>query len=145
MSKIFFHPPESSSKELLAACDLPISDLEAGHFDHFLGYGTEESLQGLVGVELFESNGQLRSLAVAEEARGSGAGKALLNGIERYAQERGVQTLYLLTTTAEAFFARNGYAEVSRDVAPESIRQTPEFAGICPDNATFMMKTLLAE
>ncbi len=130
--------------ELLAVCELPTSDLEAGHFDHFLGFGTAEHLQGLVGLEIYESNALLRSLAVVEEARGSGAGKALLNAIESYAQERGVQALYLLTTTADAFFARNGYTEVSREVAPESIRQTREFAGICPDDATFMMKTLPA-
>ncbi len=145
MSKIFSHPPESSSKELLAACDLPTSDLEAGHFDHFLGYGTEESLQGLVGVELFESNGLLRSLAVAEEARGSGAGKVLVESIENYARDKGAQHLYLLTTTAEKFFSAMGYTKVARELAPASIRQTEEFAGICPGDAAFMKKDLASK
>ena len=142
MNQIFPHPPEPASIKLLADCDLPFSDLEPGHFEHFLGYGTDDELQGIVGLEIFESDALLRSLAVAPEARGSGCGKVLVEGIEKYALERGVKRLYLLTTTAEDFFERIDYEKVNRDLAPESIRHTKEFSDLCPDNATFMMKTL---
>jgi amino-acid N-acetyltransferase len=56
----------------------------------------------------------------------------------------GVETLLLLTTTAERFFARRGYAVGPRDAAPLEIRQTPEFAGLCPSSSVCMRKRLPA-
>jgi amino-acid N-acetyltransferase len=53
-----------------------------------------------------------------------------------------VRTLFLLTTTAEGFFARLGYLHATRDVAPPAIRSTKEFAGICPASSAFMSKQL---
>lgn len=140
--QIFHRPPESRSRELLVACDLPDSDLESRHFDHFLGCGTAEALEGIVGLEIYGAVALLRSLAVAEEARGSGCGKALVARAESYAEEKGVRELYLLTITAERFFARLGYSCAERNTAPEQIKQTREFSALCPDNAVFMVKKL---
>ena len=84
----------------------------------------------------------LRSLAVAETARGCGCGKALVQGIEATARSRGVANLYLLTNTAETFFARLGYRTIARADAPEAIRTTEEFSSLCPDSAVVMVKTL---
>ena len=61
---------------------------------------------------------------------------------EREARTRGVQTFYLLTTTAEAFFLRCGYVHAERTQAPEGIRATREFADICPASSVFMTKRL---
>ena len=49
---------------------------------------------------------------------------------------------YLLTTTAEDFFARRGYVRIARDEAPETIRATREFADICPAGSAIMRKVL---
>ena len=138
--RIFRHPPESRSRELLAECNLPASDLESYHFDHFLGCGAAEDLKGIVGLEIFGSIALLRSLAVADEARDSGCGKTLVTGAEDYAKEKGVRELYLLTITAEHFFAPLGYSCIERSTAPGQIEQTTEFSGLCPNSATFMMK-----
>lgn len=141
--QIFHRPPESRSRQLLVECDLPTSDLKSHHFAHFLGCGTAEALQGIVGLEIYGSVALLRSLAVAKEARGSGCGQALVTGAENYAKEKGVRELYLLTATAERFFARLGYAAAERDTAPEQIKCTNEFSDLCPDSAAFMMKKLM--
>jgi N-acetylglutamate synthase-like GNAT family acetyltransferase len=53
-----------------------------------------------------------------------------------------VRRIFLLTTTAEAFFARRGYGRIAREHAPESIRTTCEFADICPASSALMVKTL---
>jgi amino-acid N-acetyltransferase len=53
-----------------------------------------------------------------------------------------VETLYLLTTTAAAFFARHGYETVERDTVPARIRGTTEFDDLCPDSAVCMRKRL---
>ncbi len=140
--RIFHNPPEHRLLELLANCDLPTSDLKSHHFENFLGCGTAEDLKGIVGLELFDSIALLRSLAVAEEVRGSGCGKALVKEVENYAIEKGVRKLYLLTTTAEGFFARLGYTLADRNGAPEEIKSTKEFSGLCPDSAAFMAKKL---
>ncbi len=63
---------------------------------------------------------------------------------EAWASEEGVNSLYLLTTTAARFFARLGYEVVPRSQAPSSIENSAQFAGLCPVSATFMCKTLAA-
>jgi amino-acid N-acetyltransferase len=95
-----------------------------------------------VGVELFGDVALLRSLAVRVDARSSGMGTALVRHVENHAVSQGVRTLYLLTTTAEGFFTRLGYASVAREAAPPAIRSTREFAGICPASSAFMSKQL---
>lgn len=135
-------PSEVRSRALLTACDLPTADLESRHFEHFLGWGSVENPQGVIGLELFDSVALLRSLAVTAEFRGTGVGKALVAAAEDYAQTQGVQALYLLTTTAAEFFDRLGYDLADRDTAPESIKATQEFSGLCPSSATFMVKHL---
>jgi amino-acid N-acetyltransferase len=50
--------------------------------------------------------------------------------------------MYLLTTNAETFFARRGYAPAARESAPVEIRNTREFADICPASSTLMIKHL---
>ena len=54
------------------------------------------------------------------------------------ATESGIERLWLLTTTAEDFFAAIGFAPVAREAAPASIQATLEFRDLCPASATFM-------
>jgi N-acetylglutamate synthase-like GNAT family acetyltransferase len=62
--------------------------------------------------------------------------------VERHARERGVRALYLLTTTAEKFFAGRGYRRVDREAIPDPIRSTREFADLCPATAAIMVKAI---
>lgn len=140
--QLFENPSLEAVQSLLAANDLPIDDLSEVDFSHFFGFGTPQLLKGLVGIELFDNVALLRSLAVADTCRGTGLGKTLVAHIEDYAKDQGVQKLYLLTTTAQNFFAKLGYEDVARNQAPKAIRNTREFAGICPGSAAFMVKAL---
>jgi len=74
--------------------------------------------------------------------RGTGLGSMLVGHAEAHARRAGIRSIYLLTTTAEPFFAARGYANVARDRAPHAIRSSREFAGICPASSAFMAKTL---
>ena len=96
----------------------------------------------MVGLELFGEVALLRSLAVASSRRGSGLGSRLVAHAERHARDQGVQSLFLLTTTAEKFFLRRGYTRIPRDEAPAAIKGTREFSGICPASSAFMVKNL---
>lgn len=127
---------------LLAACGLPHEDLTDAHLAGFTGARDGGRLVGVAGVERYGAAGLLRSVAVAASHQGRGLGGRLVDAAEAHARQQGVETLYLLTTTAEAFFARRGYARADRGAAPEAIRGTAEFAALCPSTAVCMRKDL---
>jgi amino-acid N-acetyltransferase len=137
---IFGKPSETAVKQLLSESGLPVEDITERHLQHFFGCGSGLDLEGLVGLELYGEVALLRSLAVVSSRRGAGLGSGLVEHAERHAQDQGVKSLYLLTTTAEAFFMRRGYARVARENAPAAIRSTREFSGICPLSSVFMVK-----
>lgn len=139
---IFARPRPIQVMNLLAACSLPNADISAGKLEHFFGCGAEKNPGGVVGVELYGEVGLLRSLAVAPNARGKGCGKRLVQEAEQYAIRNGVKRLYLLTTTAQAFFASLGYVNVERIAAPSAIRETSEFSTLCSDTAALMSRQL---
>jgi len=141
-SNITAGPSLSLASRLLSAADLPTSDLTEEHCRHFFFMGSPDSPAGLVGLELFGDVGLLRSLVVAPGARRAGAGSELVTHAEEHARRQGVRALYLLTTTAEGFFAKRGYARAAREAAPAAIRATREFAGLCPASSAFMCKQL---
>lgn len=134
-------PPLEAVVALLGACDLPVADLAPAALDHFFGAG-DGALRGVVGLELHGDVGLLRSLAVRADARGRGLGRRLVARAEADAAGRGVAALYLLTTTAESFFRRLGYARIERDAVPAAIRSSAEFARLCPSTAVVMAKKL---
>jgi amino-acid N-acetyltransferase len=70
------------------------------------------------------------------------ASSRLVAQAERFAQSRGARDIYLLTTTAERFFERLGYARVQREAAPVAIQRTQEFSTLCSSSSTLMAKRL---
>ena len=146
MSAIAFEiqprPTLAAAKSLLAAGQLPTSDLTEEHCRSFFFVGVPELPLGIVGLELFSDVALLRSLVVRSGHQHSGFGSALVDHAEAYARRNGVRALFLLTTTAQSFFEKHGYANTPREAAPDAIKATPEFAGICPASSAFMTKTL---
>lgn len=128
-------------KSLLDANGLPVRDVQATKACFFLAYVNTECI-GTGGVEIHGSDGLLRSVVITESNRGQGYGAALCDSLEEYARTSGVETLYLLTTTAAPFFRRCGYDAVAREEVPRRIRDTTEFTDLCPASATCMTKNL---
>ena len=137
-------PPEVAVKELLASALLPTADITPDHLESFFGAWSESTLEGVVGIEPYGTVALLRSLAVAVPRRGSGVGSRLLAQAEQYATEKGIHSMFLLTTTAESYFGKRGYSTTSREAVPEAIRNTKEFASICPGSAVLMVKHMPA-
>ena len=127
---------------LLQAQGLPVSDITDEHLEHFFFIGSAGSPTGLVGLEIYGTDALLRSLVVGDNARGKGLGSELVQHAEQYAASKSVRSIYLLTTTAEAFFKRLGYERIDRSQAPPSIQRTREFASLCPASSAFMVKCL---
>jgi amino-acid N-acetyltransferase len=61
--------------------------------------------------------GEVRSLAVEPDQQGSGAGRAIMDALEREAREFGLEAIFAFTYIP-GFFARQGYAEIDRGELP---------------------------
>lgn len=126
---------------VLDANDLPNADVRSKPECFFLAHVQGEFV-GIGGVEIHGSHGLLRSVVVQEPFRGQGYGTALCDALESAAADEGIETLYLLTTTAAAFFRARGYVTVDRNEVPERVRETSEFTDLCPSSATCLAKDL---
>jgi len=124
-------------ERLLAASDLPAEDVRSGP-GRFYVAAAGSDVAGVGGLELYDTAGLLRSVAVRESERGEGVGTAICEALEETARDEGVWTLYLLTTTAPGFFAARGYEEVERSEAPPALRETTQFEELCPATAVCM-------
>lgn len=129
-------------RDLLSDSDLSHEDLSPGSMRDFVGLRGEDGLQAVAGLELHGSEALLRSVATTPAARGTGLGKKVTAAAEARARRAGVARLWLLTETAEGFFARLGWARAARDEAPPSIRETTQFTSLCPASAALMVKRL---
>ncbi len=127
---------------LLEAEGLPASDLTEGHLEQFFFTGNDGAPSALAGLELYGEDALLRSLVVSAVARTQGLGSALVRHAERYAAAHHVRAIYLLTTTAESYFAHRGYRRIDRAAAPPSIQSTREFTSLCPASSALMIKRL---
>jgi amino-acid N-acetyltransferase len=135
-------PSRAVAVALLQASNLPTADLTDEQMRYFFYCGPPAAPTALVGVELHGSNALLRSLVVAPAHRSNGLGAVLVRHAEEFARAEGATSMYLLTSTAESFFKRCGYAQANRETAPAEIRATREFADICPASAAFLVKRL---
>lgn len=134
---------ESRVKQLLAECQLPFEDITPSHLQHFLITRQETRFTGVIGLELRGRFALLRSLAVGKPFRGQGIASQLTKQAEDYARTHEIESLYLLTTTAESFFAKHGYQTIDRDSVPTAVQETAEFQSLCPATAICMFKALI--
>jgi amino-acid N-acetyltransferase len=135
------HGERADARALLESCGLPITDLDATDVRLFRGSVDGQSV-GVGGFELFGEHALLRSVAVGPEARGEGFGTAFCRALERRARDRGVKTLYLLTTDAAGFFERLGFDRCERESVPTAVRESREFTDLCPVSAVCMVKEI---
>lgn len=127
----------AACRGLVQACGLPLGGLERGFPGGYV-VAVDASLVGCAGVEPYAEVGLLRSVAVAPEARGRGLGERLTRSRIAHARTMGLESLWLLTTTAPAYFSRLGFAVVDRAAAPHALQGSAEFAEVCPASATCM-------
>jgi amino-acid N-acetyltransferase len=147
-------PAKSSDREdveeLLAENDLPTADLDSAYSSLFVCESAAGERVGVGGLEvggegerqIKHDAGLLRSVAVEESVRGAGYGTAICKALLDRAREGNLDAVFLLTTTAEEFFADLGFERVQRSRVPDSIRASAEFSDLCPASATCMKRDL---
>jgi len=122
---------------LLERAKLPLAGVRE-HWDHFLVADSSGQLLGAVGLEIHGRSGLLRSLVVDENFRSKGVGRALVASLNPLIRATGLDGLFLLTTTAADFFARLGFARITREQLPASLNASEELRGACPASAVAM-------
>ena len=115
--------------DLVGAVHLPPEGIAAA-MEYFWIARAGEHIVGTVGLEVYDDMALLRSLAVTPACQHAGLGRALTETALSYLTTRQFRAVYLLTTTAEAFFARYGFCLVARDAVPASVQQSVEFQGV---------------
>jgi amino-acid N-acetyltransferase len=128
-------------RELLRQSGLPVDDVDTSPVD-FLVMREAGQVVGVAGLQNAGGAGLLRSLAVLPALHGQGRGGALVAAVERLAEQRGIDDLYLLTDSVPGFFALHDYLRVSRASVPLAIQGTAQFASLCPSTAVCMHKRL---
>src|SRR4029450_13728268 len=99
-----------------------------------------EHIVGTLALEGYDDMALLRSLAVAPARQRTGLGRTLTDTALSYLTTRQFRAVYLLTTTAEAIFARPAFSLGARDAVPASVQQSVEFQGVCPTTAACMAR-----
>lgn len=131
-------PDLEAAEKLLESCELAADGVDDQFGEGYVVAERQGELIGLAGVEMHGRHGLLRSVAVAAPLRGSGLGAALVHDRIHWARDHGLESVYLLTTTAAEFFARHGFEVASRDDAPAEIRASKEFSEMCPSTGVCM-------
>ena len=126
-------------RALLTACRLPTDGVPEDAVLLLVAIHCGQVV-GVAGLELHGGDGLLRSVAVAPGKRGRRIAQKLCDEVETRASALGVQSLYLLTETAERFFLRRGYGAADRADAPPAISASREFAFVCPASAALMVR-----
>ena len=126
---------------LLAAAELPTAGVGEG-IDGFVVARDGPYVLAVAGTERYDDAVLLRSLVVAPEARSRGLGARLVDERLSDGAREGAGEAYLLTTTAETFFARLGFVAIRRDDVPDGVRASEEFTSLCPASATVMHRAI---
>ena len=94
------------------------------------------------------SRSLLDSVDIPGDGNGSRSGllctcRMFVRELIEHARTKGIEEIYLLTTTATSFFAKIGFEKVDRHIVPPAIQNTSQFVSLCPDSATCLRQVLL--
>jgi N-acetylglutamate synthase-like GNAT family acetyltransferase len=124
-------------KSVLKSYQLPTEDIDFKKSTFWIIRDGKQII-ACVGLEQYKPFGLVRSLGVNKEYRNLGLAIQLHNEVLQYARSWGMHSLYLLTTTADKFFEKQGWIFYARTAVPEVLKQTAEFTNICPNSAVCM-------
>ena len=98
--------------QLLSAAQLPVDGL-LDHLDTAVVARAGGRVVGCAALELYADGALLRSVVVDDGVNGQGIGTRLTTAALDLASVLGMPAVYLLTTTAEAFFPRFGFSRIA--------------------------------
>ncbi len=126
--------------DLLGRSELTQQDVAERWGHYFVVHEDDGRVVGMAGLEIHGEDGLLRGVAVDPDYRGQGLAASLVEAAMQRAKRVSLRSVYLLTTSAREYFARQGFADCPRDEAPAAIRESWEFRSGCPSTAAFMKR-----
>ena len=130
-----------SALALLADAGLPAAGVSEW-FERFVVAEDRGRIVGVAGLEVYGTDGLLRSVAVAEDWRGRGLGGALTEEVLSLGARAGLSAVYLLTETAEGFYPRHGFVRIEREQASDAVKASAEFRELCPASSVVMKRAV---
>jgi amino-acid N-acetyltransferase len=127
--------------QLLLAAQLPVDGL-IDHLDTAVVARADGRVVGCAALEIYADGALLRSVVVDDQVHGQGIGTRLTTAALDLANVLGMPAVYLLTTTAEAFFPRFGFVQIPRSEVPGGVQMSVEFRSACPSTAIVMGVTI---
>src|SRR5688500_13271999 len=104
----------SAIKRMLTDASLPTAGVD-DHWQTFLVARDGETIIGCGGAHAYQTSALIRSIAVNPVYQRHGLGRRLVRQLLDRLSSRGVREFYLLTTTAENYFAKRGFKTIDRD------------------------------
>ncbi len=146
MERIVFRESISSDtstiQQLLEAAKLPTENISKNITKFFVAL-SDNTIIGVGGLEFYENDALLRSVAVAPQLQKNGIGSQLVDYIIHIAKNQNIKTLYLLTETAQHFFEKKGFSVIVREkITNTALQQSTEFTTACPTSAIAMQYPL---
>lgn len=130
-------------RSLLEQAKLPTDILESGRGELWLIRDGAATAAG--GFEFYGEDALLRSVVVDPAHRSTGIGGRMVDQLLTIAAERHVRRVWLLTETAEKFFAKRGFRKVERStISNKKLLSSPEFTHVCSTTAVCMVHDLAA-
>jgi len=126
-------------KRLLVGSLLPSRDAGGAH-QRFIVALENGRLIGCAGLQVAGQDGLVRSMAVHWTRRNAGLGSRLHQRLLFEAVLAGVRTLYVVTTTAEDFFAGHGFRRIAAQSVPPDLQASEEFTTFVPGGSTVMSR-----
>ena len=84
----------------------------------FLIAEENEQIAGYIGMYVMEPEGEITNVAVAENVRGKGFGKALISAMQKEAEALGVQVIFLEVRDSNAsaihVYGQMGFSEIGK-------------------------------
>ena len=105
---------------------------------HYCASYAGDELIAAGAIEPVSQYGLLRSVVVREDYRGRGLARRITTHLLNQARDEGRVAIYLLTETAQSYFADLGFVPMARADVPEAVSLTRQFVSLCPDSAICM-------
>ena len=137
-----FPSDQRDIEALLVASGLPTAGAFKEDSRNFFVATSGGELVGCLAVERYGDDGLLRSVAVRQDKRDLGIGRALMELAIGSWRHAGLQRLTLLTETAATYFETFGFRRIERSDAPPAVMASSEFRDVCPASATTMVLDL---
>jgi amino-acid N-acetyltransferase len=124
-------------RQLLIDNKLPVSGID-DHWKTFIVARDGDAIVGCGGSEAYKFAALIRSVAVADSHRSRGIGRSIVRQLLDRLASRGIREFYLLTTTAQPYFAKRGFKPIDRDEIHPQLLASTELQGACPESAVCM-------